>query len=79
MIMSVMTTVTTSVEEQLAGMAHAIAKLTKTVGEKDMQIVSLINKVEAQVQNMGESSQRLNHNLNVASPLDDAPHVSKAV
>ena len=60
-------------------MAHATAKLTKIVEEKDMQIVSLINKVEAQVQNMGESSQRLNHFLNVASPLDDAPHVSKTV
>ena len=56
MTMSVMTTDTTSVEEQLAEMAHAITKLTKTVEEKDMQIVSLINKVEAQVQNMGESS-----------------------
>ena len=66
MIMSVMTTVTTSVEEQLAEMAHATAKLTKIVEEKDMQIVSLINKVEAQVQNMDESSQRLNHLLNVA-------------
>ena len=55
-------------------MAHAIAKLTKTVKEKDMQIVSLINKVEAQVQNMGESSQRLNHLPNVTSHLDDAPH-----
>ena len=47
-------------------MAHATAKLTKIVEEKDMQIVSLINKVEAQVQNMDESSQRLNHLLNVA-------------
>ena len=39
-----------------------------------MQIVSLINKVEAQVQNTGESCQGLNHLPNVASPLDDAPH-----
>ena len=69
-----MTTGTTTVEEQLADMARAIAKLTKTVKEKDMQIVSLINKVEAQVQNTGKSSQGLNHLLNVASPLDDVPH-----
>ena len=55
--MPVMETDTTSVEEQLAEMARAITKLTKTVEEKDMQIASLINKVEAQVQNMGESSQ----------------------
>nr|CAN82692.1 hypothetical protein VITISV_014290 [Vitis vinifera] len=33
-------------------MSRAIAKLTKTVEEKDMQIVSLINKVETQIQNM---------------------------
>ncbi|KAJ9678800.1 hypothetical protein PVL29_020866 [Vitis rotundifolia] len=34
--MPVMATGTTSVEEQLAEMAHAIAKLTKTVEDKDM-------------------------------------------
>ncbi|KAL6319401.1 hypothetical protein AAG906_014076 [Vitis piasezkii] len=51
MTMPVMTMGTTSVEEQLAEMARAIAKLTKMVEEKDMQIASLINKVEAQVQN----------------------------
>ena len=49
MTMPVMVTGTTFVEEQLVEMAHTIAKLTKTVEEKDMQIVSLINKVEAQV------------------------------
>ena len=36
MTMSIMATSTTSVEEQLVEMAHAIAKLTKTVEEKDM-------------------------------------------
>ena len=44
-----------------------------------MQIASLINKVEAQVQNMGESSQGLNHFLNVASLLDDAPHAYRTI
>ena len=48
MTMSVMTTGTTSVKEQLVEMACIIAKLTKIVEEKDMQITSLINKVEAQ-------------------------------
>ena len=43
--MPVMATGTTSVEEQLEEMAHAIAKLTKMVEEKDMQIASLINKL----------------------------------
>ena len=74
-----MATDTTFVEEQLAEMARVIAKLTKTVEEKDMQIASLINKVEAQVQNMGESSQGLNHLLNVASHLNDAPHVYRTI
>ena len=75
--MSIMTTNTTSVEEQLAEMAHAITKLTKMVKEKDMQIIFLINKVEAQVQNTGESSQGLNHLLNVASPLEHHMHIAQ--
>ena len=57
MTMSVMETDTTFVEEQLIEMARAIAKLTKTVEEKDMQIASLINKVKTQVQKTSESSQ----------------------
>ncbi|KAJ9698757.1 hypothetical protein PVL29_007694 [Vitis rotundifolia] len=40
MTMLVMATDTTFVEEQLTEMARTIAKLTKTVKEKDMQIVS---------------------------------------
>ena len=60
-------------------MVRTIAKLTKTVEEKDMQIVSLINKVEAQVQNTGESSQRLNHLSNVASHLNDVPHTYRTM
>ena len=79
MTIPVMATNTTFVEEQLAEMARAIAKLTKTVEEKDMHIASLINKVEAQVQNTGESSHGLNHPSNVASPLDDAPHMYRTM
>ena len=79
MTMSVMAIDTTSVKEQLAEMARAITKLTKKIEEKDMQMDSLINKVEAQVQNTGESSQGINHLLNVASPLDDAPHVYRTM
>ena len=71
MTMSVMATHTTSIEEQLAEIACVIAKLTKIVEENDMQRTSLINNVEAQVQNTGKSSQGLNHLPNVASPLDD--------
>ena len=57
MTIPVMATDTTFVEEQLIEMARAIAKLTKTVEEKDMQIASLINKVKTQVQKTSESSQ----------------------
>ena len=55
--MLVMTIGTTSVEEQLVEMTHTITKFTTIVEENDMQIASLINKVEAQIQNIGESSQ----------------------
>ena len=57
MTMSIRATGTTSVEKQLVEMACAITKLTKMVEEKGMQIAYLINKVEAQVQNTGKSSQ----------------------
>ena len=77
MTMPVITIDTTSVEEQLTKMTCAIPKLTKMVKEKDMQIVFLINKVEAQVQNTGESSQGLNHLLNVASPLEHHMHIAQ--
>ena len=77
--MPVITIDTTSVEEQLTKMTCIIPKLTKMVKEKDMQIVFLINKVETQVQNIGESSQGLNHLLNVLSHFDDAPHASRTV
>ena len=79
MTMPVMAMGTTSVEEQLEEMTRAIAKLTKMVEEKDMQITSLINKVETQAQNTGESSHGLNHLSNVASPLDDAPHTYRTM
>ena len=79
MTMPVMTTDTTFIEEQLAETARAIAKLTKMLEKKDIQIVSFINKVEAQVQNTGESSQGLNHLPNVASLLDDVPHTYRTM
>ena len=45
---------TTTVDEKIAEMRRAIAKLTMTVEEKDLQIATLMNKLE--VQNRGESS-----------------------
>ncbi|KAH7843992.1 hypothetical protein Vadar_023234 [Vaccinium darrowii] len=57
--MQAMTTGAATVEEQLATMARAIEKLTKTVEEKDLQIASLMNKLEAQ--NVGDTSQDASH------------------
>ncbi|KAH7861560.1 hypothetical protein Vadar_027729 [Vaccinium darrowii] len=57
--MQAMTTGVATVEEQLATMACAIEKLTKTVEEKDLQIASLMNKLEAQ--NVGDTSQDASH------------------
>ncbi|KAH7859842.1 hypothetical protein Vadar_006138 [Vaccinium darrowii] len=57
--MQAMTTGAGTVEEQLATMARAIEKLTKTVEEKDLQIASLMNKLEAQ--NVGDTSQSASH------------------
>ena len=45
--MQVMTTGATSIEEQLAQMNEAIAKLTRTVEEKDLQIAALANRLGA--------------------------------
>ena len=46
--MPVMMTGTVTVEEQLTQMTTAIAKLTKTVKEKDLLIANLMNKLEQQ-------------------------------
>ncbi|KAM1483363.1 hypothetical protein ACFXTO_035557 [Malus domestica] len=43
----VMTIGVTSIEEQLAQISEAIAKLTKTAEEKDLQISALVNKLGA--------------------------------
>ncbi|KAM2454545.1 hypothetical protein PS1_014646 [Malus domestica] len=43
-----MTTGVTSIEEQLAQISEAIARLTRTVEEKDLQKATLVNRLEAQ-------------------------------
>ena len=45
--MQVMMTGAISIEEQLAQMNEAIAKLTRTMKEKDLQIAALANQLEA--------------------------------
>lgn len=46
--MPIMMTGAATVEEQLAQMTTAIAKLTKTMEEKDLQIANLMNKLKQQ-------------------------------
>ena len=46
--MQVMTTGATSIEEQLAQISEAIARLTRTMEENDLQIATLVNRLEAQ-------------------------------
>ena len=58
-------TETATVDEKIVEMGHAIAKLTKTVEEKDLQIAMLRNKLE--VQNRGESSKGHSHTHQHAS------------
>ena len=44
--MTTMMTKTATIDEKIVEMGHAIAKLTKTVEEKDLQIATLMNKLE---------------------------------
>ena len=39
---------TATIEKKIAKMGHAISKLTKTMEEKDLQIATLMNKLEIQ-------------------------------
>ena len=54
-----MMTETATIDEKIVEMGHAITKLTKTVEEKDLQIATLMNKLE--VQNRGGSSKGHSH------------------
>ncbi|KAM2334291.1 hypothetical protein ACFXTH_011854 [Malus domestica] len=46
--MQVITIGATSIDEQLAQMNEAIARLTRTVEEKDLQIAALVRRLEPQ-------------------------------
>ena len=56
--MAAMMTETATIDEKIAEMGHAIAKLTKTM-EEDLQVATLMNKLK--VQNQGESSKGHSH------------------
>ncbi|KAM1543539.1 hypothetical protein ACFX1Z_013182 [Malus domestica] len=49
----------TSIEQQLAQMNEAIARLTRTMEENDLQIATLVNRLEAQ------HDEKTDHNLTV--------------
>ncbi|XP_059663789.1 uncharacterized protein LOC132309501 [Cornus florida] len=60
-VVAAMMTRAAMVEEQLATISRAIETLTKTVEEKDLQIATLMNKLE--VQTFGESPVQSGHPL----------------
>ena len=48
--MSAMMMETTIIDEKIVEMGRAIAKLTKTIEEKDLQIATLRNKLDVQIE-----------------------------
>ena len=57
--MAAMITEIATIDKKITKMGYAIAKLTKIVEEKELQIATLMNKLE--VQNRGESSKGHSH------------------
>ncbi|KAM2770371.1 hypothetical protein PS2_013028 [Malus domestica] len=74
LVAQVMTIGVTSVEEQLAQMNEAIARLTRTVEEKDLQIAALVNRLEAQD---GDKPDPENDPLKRRDDEEDKPQVEK--
>ncbi|KAM2938348.1 hypothetical protein FF1_038147 [Malus domestica] len=73
--MQVMATRATSIDEQLAQMNKAIARLTQTVEEKDLQIAALVNRLEAQ--DNEKPNPKIDH-LKKENDEEDEPIVEKA-
>ncbi|KAM1243695.1 hypothetical protein ACFX2G_035921 [Malus domestica] len=83
--MQVMTTGATSIDEQLAHMNEATAKLTRIVEEKDQQIAALVNqldvKPDAKIE-QGDDSVKKENDEDEESPvekIDVKPEPSQAV
>ncbi|KAM1692227.1 hypothetical protein ACFX2K_031869 [Malus domestica] len=72
--MQVMTIGVTSIDEQLAQMNEAIARLTRTVEEKDLQIAALVNRLEA---HDGDKPNPENDPLKRRDDKEDEPQVEK--
>ncbi|KAM2609243.1 hypothetical protein TB1_037480 [Malus domestica] len=73
--MQVMATRATSIDEQLAQMNEAIARLTQTVEEKDLQIAALVNRLEAHDDE--KPNLKIDH-LKKENDEEDEPIVEKA-
>ncbi|KAM0975184.1 hypothetical protein ACFX13_018536 [Malus domestica] len=74
LVAQVMTIGVTSVEEQLAQMNEAIARLTQIVEEKDLQIAALISRLEP---HDGENSDPEDDSLKREAGEEDEPSVEK--
>ncbi|KAM2504280.1 hypothetical protein PS1_038218 [Malus domestica] len=72
--MQVMATGAPSIDEQLAQMNEAIARLTRTVEEKDLQIAALVNRLGAQD---GEKPNSKIDHLKKEDNEEDEPPVKK--
>ncbi|KAM1813802.1 hypothetical protein ACFX11_027549 [Malus domestica] len=72
--MQVMTIGATSIDEQLAQMNEAIARLTRIVEEKDLQIAALVSRLEPQDD---ENPDPENDPLKRRNDEEDEPHVEK--
>ncbi|KAM1492474.1 hypothetical protein ACFXTH_024486 [Malus domestica] len=72
--MQVMTTGATSIDKQLAHMNEAIARLTRTVEDKDLQIAALINQLDAKPDVKVEQG---DNPIKKENDEDEEPHAKK--
>ncbi|KAM1164912.1 hypothetical protein PS2_024164 [Malus domestica] len=72
--MQVMTTGATSIDKQLAHMNEAIARLTRNVEDKDLQIAALVNQLDAKPDVKVEQG---DNPVNKENDEDEEPHAEK--
>ncbi|KAM2630458.1 hypothetical protein TB1_029327 [Malus domestica] len=72
--MQVMTTGTTSIDEQLAHMNEAITRLTRIVEEKDQQIAALVNQLDVKPD---VKIEQRDDSVNKENDEDEEPPVEK--
>ncbi|KAM2538544.1 hypothetical protein TB2_023979 [Malus domestica] len=72
--MQVMTTGATSIDKQLAHMNEAIARLTRTVEDKDLQITALVNQLDVKPDVKVEQG---DNPVKKENDEDEEPHAEK--